>query len=59
MEPWSFKWFKDHVGLPSKGLTPSKTLQNCHATNMECEILCGKWEWARGHNGYFFTTLVF
>jgi hypothetical protein len=42
MEPWSFKWFRDHVGLPSMGWTPSKTLQNCHTNKHGMDnILCG------------------
>ena len=45
----SWRWFRDVVGLPAKGLFPSPNMGKCHASKKECEKLWGK---RKSNNGF-------
>ena len=48
----SWRWFRDVVGLPAKGLFPSPTMGRRYASKKECEALWGK---RKSNNGFRYT----
>ena len=48
----SWRWFRDVVGLPAKGLFPSPTMGKRYASKKECETLWGK---RKSNNGFRYT----
>ena len=49
----SWRWFRDVVGLPGKGLFPSPNMGKRYASKKECEKLWGK---RKSNNGFRYTT---
>ena len=48
----SWRWFRDVVGLPAKGLLPSPNMGKRYASKKECEKLWGK---RKSNNGFRYT----
>jgi hypothetical protein len=49
----SWRWFRDVVGLPAKGLFPSPNIGKRYASKKECEKLWGK---RKSNNGFRYTS---